>query len=133
MRRGSIEDARLNCSPHDIRDAQAKLRGVAIGRPSQMAQCENVLSPRNRRLNSLPGIVFPWLAPLLVPEGEAIDVQLNRLPEAVHRGNALDHERARDQSAAGVARPGWEKMPDSRGLDVWGVSTRKAGCRQTQA
>jgi hypothetical protein len=43
------------------------------------------------------------LAPLFIPEGEAVDVQLNRLPETVHPGNTLDHERTRDQSVAGVA------------------------------
>src|SRR5678815_5504481 len=41
-----------------------------------------------------------WLAPLLIPEREAIDVHLNRHPTAIGGGNALDHERADDQPGA---------------------------------
>src|SRR6185369_4560807 len=43
------------------------------------------------------------LPALLIPEGEALDMHLNRLLDAVGPGNALDHERMYDQSATGVA------------------------------
>jgi hypothetical protein len=43
------------------------------------------------------------LAPLLIPESEALDMHLNRYLEPVRPGNALDHERTRDEAVAGVA------------------------------
>ena len=48
---GVFEDANLNCSPHDVHDAQAKLHGVAIDGPSKMAKREQL--PRRARAASM--------------------------------------------------------------------------------
>jgi hypothetical protein len=60
------------------------------------------------------------LAPLLVPDGEASDVHLDRLSAAGRRGYSLDHEGCGDDPVAGVAflAVAWTD-PESRDPVQW--------------